>query len=296
MISFTPLELSDKERVQQYTFCTERRNCDLSFANLYSWRFLYHTQIAEEAGFLLFRFYVEGELTYMMPVGGGQLADIVPDLMDDARQQGHPFCMAGLSAECCNRLEANFPGRFVYESDRDYADYIYLRTDLSALRGKKYQPKRNHLNKFRTSYPDYVFRPLTPELVSECLRLENEWCKANNCSENQALMAERRSMENALEHMEELGLLGGVLYAQGRMVAFTYGMAINSDTFDVCVEKADATVDGAYTMINREFSAGLPEQFTYINREEDLGLDGLRKAKLSYHPSILLDKFTARAR
>lgn len=293
MIPFKPIELEDRARVLYYTLSSPRRNCDLSFVNLYSWSFLYQTEIAEQDGFLLFRFYVDGGLAYMMPVGEGDVRPVVAALMEYADRLNAPFRMLGVCVNMKETLEQAFPGRFRFTSDRDYADYIYLRSDLATLRGKKFQPKRNHVNKFKASYPDYEYRQLTPELVPECLRLEALWCKANDCAENAALQAERRSMTNALENMEKLGLTGGVLHVQGNIVAFTFGAPINKETFDTCVEKADTSIEGSYAMINYEFANRIPEQYIYVNREEDLGLEGLRKAKLSYQPETILEKYMA---
>ena len=265
MITFRPIELEDKVRVQRYTLDSTRRNCDLSFVNLYSWRFLYLTQLAEKDGFLLFRFYVDNELAYLMPVGQGDIKAIVGELMADADRQGAPFRLLGVCADMCDELEQAFPGRFTFTSDRDYSDYIYLRSDLATLHGKKFQAKRNHINRFRSLYPDYEYRPLTPELIPECLRLESQWCKANDCAENEALQNERRSMTAALQAMEHLDVTGGVLHVGGKIVAFTFGAPINHETFDTCVEKADTEIEGAYTMINYEFANRIPEQYIYIN-------------------------------
>lgn len=292
MIEFRPLELEDKERIQHYTLNSRRQNCDLSFANLFSWRFYYRTQWAEWRNFLLFRFQVgDGQLAYMMPVGEGSLKSVVEAMMEDAQHQGVPFLMLGVCAGMRAELESEFPERFDFQLDRDYFDYIYLRSDLASLRGKKFQSKRNHINRFKAAYPGYEYKELTPDLVPECLRLENSWCKANDCAENRALLDERCSMTTALQHIEQLDIQGGVLYVDGRMVAFTYGAPINADTFDTCVEKADTDIDGSYAMINYEFARRIPEQYTFINREEDLGLEGLRKAKLSYQPEVLLEKY-----
>ena len=129
---------------------------------------------------------------------------------------------------------------------------------------------------FKASYPDYEYKELSPELVPECLRLESEWCKANDCAENEALIAERRSMTDALKHISELDLQGGVLHVGGKIVAFTFGAPINNETFDTCVEKANTDIEGAYAMINYEFAGHIPEQYIYINREEGVGLEGLR--------------------
>ena len=291
MIAFRPIELEDKERVQRYTLTSLRRNCDLSFVNLYGWRFLYRTQIAEMNGFVLIRFYLDDEPVYMMPVGEGDILPVIEALREDARALQAPFRMLGVCLDMCDELKAAYPDQLSFEADRDFFDYVYLHTDLSTLRGKKFQPKRNHINRFRAMYPDYEYKPLTPELVPECLRLESLWCKANDCAENEALQDERRFMGQVLPHLSELEVVGGVLHVNGDIVAFTFGGAINQETFDTCVEKADTDIEGAYAMINYEFANHLPEQYVYINREEDLGLEGLRKAKLSYQPEILLEKY-----
>ena len=290
MIGFQKLTISAKSIVQKYTLNSRRRNCDLSFANLYSWWFLYETEYTEYEGFLLLRYKLEGEFAYMMPVGRGDLKAVLEAVIDDARSLGHTFRMFGVSQGMRADLDDVMPDSFVFTPQREYFDYIYHRTDLATLSGKKYQPKRNFVNRFIRNYPNYEYKELIPDLVPECLMLETAWYNVNDNKEQKALEAERRSMTEALNHMEELELRGGVLHVDGNIIAFTYGALINEETFDVCVEKASTIVEGAYTMINYEFARHLPEKYIYINREEDLGIDGLRKAKLSYHPFVLLEK------
>lgn len=291
MIEFKDITLQDKDTITAYTMHSSRRNCDLSFSNLCSWRFLYDTQFALVDDFLVFKFWADGELAYMMPVGNGDLSKVLKLLVEDAHREGQPFCMLGVCSCMREELEAILPGQFIFTADRDYADYIYLRTDLATLKGKKFQPKRNHINKFRNSYPDHEYAPITPDRIQECLDLEAEWCKVNHCDQQEGTGNERRALIYALHHFEELGLTGGILHANGKIVAFTFGMPINQNTFGVHVEKADTTIDGAYATINYEFANRIPEQYTYINREEDLGLEGLRKAKLSYQPETILEKY-----
>ena len=141
----------------------------------------------------------------------------------------------------------------------------------------------------------YEYLPITQEIVPQCLELERQWFKANNESaeEEEELSDERRSLTYALHHAEELDLTGGAIRVEGKIIAFSFGAPINHDTFGVHVEKADVSYEGAYTVINQEFAAHLPEQYTYVNREEDLGIPGLRQAKLSYQPAILLEKGAA---
>uniref|UniRef100_UPI0035A00C73 DUF2156 domain-containing protein n=1 Tax=Prevotella heparinolytica TaxID=28113 RepID=UPI0035A00C73 len=283
MISFKDIELSDRELITRYTQNSPRRNCDLSFSNLCSWRFLYNTQFAILDGYLLLKFWAEEELVYMMPIGNGDLKKVLEALIEDAHQEGKPFCLLGICSGMCSELETFMPGKFQFTADRDYADYLYLRTDLATLSGKKLQAKRNHVNKFKRTY-NYEYTPITPDRIQECLELEAIWCKANNCDQHEGTGNERRALVYALRHFDELGLMGGILHVDGKIVAFTFGMPINQDTFGVHVEKADTSIDGTYAMINHEFAKHIPEQYIYINREEDLGIEGLRKAKLSYQP------------
>jgi hypothetical protein len=254
---------------------------------------LYHTKFAIINNFLVFKFWAGDELAYMMPVGEGNLEETLNELIEDARQEGEPFCMLGVCSCMREDLEAIMPGQFGFTVDRDYADYIYLRSDLATLKGKKFQSKRNHINKFRNTYPDYKYSPITKDRIQECLELEAKWCKANDCDQQEGTGNERRALIYALNHFEELGLTGGILHVNGQIVAFTFGMPINKETFGVHVEKADTSIDGAYAMINYEFANHIPEQYIYINREEDLGIEGLRKAKLSYHPETILEKYMA---
>ena len=293
MIPFKDITLADKDTITSFTMKSDRRNCDLSFSNLCSWRFLYDTQFAVVDNFLVFKFWAGEQLAYMMPVGTGDLKAVLWELIEDARKENQHFCMLGVCSNMRADLEAILPEQFTFTEDRDYADYIYLRSDLSTLKGKKFQAKRNHINRFRNTYPDYEYTPITPDRIQECLDLEAEWCKVNNCDQQEGTGNERRALIYALHNFETLGLTGGILHVNGKIVAFTFGMPINHETFGVHVEKADTSIEGAYAMINYEFANRIPEQYIYINREEDLGLEGLRKAKLSYQPVTILEKYMA---
>jgi predicted acetyltransferase len=292
MLNFRTLTIDDKSLIQSFTLNGDRRNCDLSFANLIGWQFLYGTEIALFDGFLIFRFYADRHLAYMMPLGKGDLCSVLTAMMEDARQMGHPFLMHGLCAGVVDELSCYMPGVFHFICDRDYSDYIYARDDLATLRGKRLQGKRNHANRFWRSNPTSEYRPLTKELVPLCFALDDAWNDTKVGGMTDMLKAEYRSMHYVLEHLEELGIIGGTLFVDGKLVAFTYGDAINQDTFDVCVEKADVYFEGSYAAINQSFVQHLPERFRYINREEDLGVEGLRRAKLSYQPMFILEKFS----
>lgn len=307
MIEFRDVKAKDRELIQSFTLCGERQNCDLSIANIISWRFLYNTQFAVVNDFLVFRFYAGHHLAYMMPIPRPTLkadgtmgvdrneecsARVIRAVREDSIAMGHPFLMMGVCNYMGEIIEQEFPGEFDIKPDRNYADYIYTREKLSTLAGKKLQSKRNHVNKFKNLYPNYEYRPLTKELIPECLKLEQEWriISKDDTELDEGLSEEYRSMTRAFRRWDDLGLIGGTIWVEGKLVAFTFGCPINYNTFDVCVEKADVNYEGSFTIINQEFVKHLPEQYKYINREEDMGEEGLRRAKLSYKPDILLEK------
>lgn len=292
MVSFKPITIEDKDIITAYTQNSNYRNCDFSFVNMCSWRFLYDSEYAVNDGFLLIRFRIEekSRFAYMFPVGNGDLEQAICLLEKDSLEHGHPLLFLGMSPEAKELAEKAFPASFVYMADRNYYDYIYLREDLTLLKGKKFQSKRNHINNFKKQY-DYSYEPLTQEIIPLCLELERQWYKSNLTDKDKdQLSNERRSMTYALQNYDKLDISGGALCVDGKIVAFTYGAPINRDTFGIHVEKADVSYEGAYAMINQEFVSRIPDRFTYINREEDLGIEGLRKAKQSYHPVILLEK------
>ena len=284
---------ADADLLRSFTMESKCMNCDLNVANLCSWQFLYHTEYAVVEDFLVLRFVLDGHVTYMKPIGKGNLRRVLELLMADARTLGDAFRMACVCPCAQGMMDESMPGAFAYTINRDKSDYLYLREKLVTLSGKKLQPKRNHISKFKRSYPNYEYRPLTPELVPDCIRLGEEWCRTNDSRMQYAMQAEQRMIAYALSHIDELHIVGGTLFVEDKMVAFTFGARINAESFDVCVEKADTDYEGAYAMINNEFVSRLPEDIVYINREEDLGLEGLRKAKLSYYPDLILDKMTA---
>ena len=293
MIEFKPVRLEDKQIIERHTMPSGILNCDLAFANMYCWQAMYHSAWAVIDGFLVIRFHIGGseKIGYMQPVGEGDFAGIIPALRADAHAHGQRLRIIGLTDEGREMIRNMHAGLFAFESDRALEDYVYNAEDLRNLTGRRYQPKRNHINRFEAEY-EYRYEPMTRDHAAECMRLEAEWRKTRSGHTGE-LSAEQRAMQRAFAHFDRLGLIGGCIYVGDKLVAFTYGSPINDHTFCVHVEKADTEYDGAFTIINREFVAHLPEQYTLIDREEDLGIPGLRQAKLSYHPAFLEKKYTA---
>ncbi|MDR0700526.1 MAG: phosphatidylglycerol lysyltransferase domain-containing protein [Tannerella sp.] len=297
MLLFKPITVEDKKAITAFTLPGDLPNCDYAFANMCSWSFLYESEYAVMDGFLFVRFYVEEKgkkhLAYMFPAGNGDLKKAITLLEKDAEEMECTLLILGVTPDSKRKLNTLFPDSFTYIMERDYFDYIYLREDLATLKGKKFQPKRNHINKFKKHY-EYTYVPVTPDVVCRCMEVERIWCKANMDGKDQRDLAhENSSMSFALRHFEELGLSGGAILVDGKIIAFTYGSPINHRTFGIHVEKADVHYEGVFSVINQEFAFRIPPQYTYINREEDLGLPGLRKSKLSYNPVLILEKNSA---
>jgi len=265
MLFLKPIQIEDKEAITAYTFPRNFINCDYAFTNMCSWRFLYDSEYTIRDGFLIIRFYVEikghKRLAYMFPVGDGDLKQTIEQMGKDAKASGHSFLILGVTTENKKKLDSLFPDNFTFIPERDYYDYIYLRDDLVTLKGKKYQPKRNHINQFKKKF-DYEYVPITKDIIPECRKLEQVWYEANKDPDNnEDLFHERCSMNFALEHFNELGLLGGAIIVDDKIIAFTFGSPINHTTFGVHVEKADVLYEGVFSVISQAFAKQIPQKY-----------------------------------
>jgi hypothetical protein len=231
---------------------------------------------------------------YLFPVGQGDKKPVLDAIVADAHDRGIPCRLVGLLQEDCATLERLFPGRLRYHFDRDSFDYVYDINDLADLKGRKFQRKRNHLNRFRENNPGHCLEPITRENLPEVEALVDRWYELR-LKENPHgdYHMERAALGKALREREALGMEGLLLRTGEGVVAMTMGAALNHNTFDIHFEKALDIADGAYTAINNGFARYLREKYPqvqFLNREDDLGLEGLRKAKLSYCPHHMVEK------
>ena len=275
----------------------QRMGCEFCFGNVYAWAEKQDTEIAQAGGFFLSRCSPwkedgDGRKIYCLPQGPGDLNEVLPLLREDARRHGAPLMLFGVTSGDIPRLEAARPGGFRYEANRDNADYIYRREDLAGLAGKKYHQKRNHIARFERENT-WRCEVITPAVLDECLEMERQWVARNAEKDPEGLFDERRALERCFANYEAFGLCGVLIRAGGKIVAFTLGEALNEHCFCTHFEKAFTEEPGAYQMINRCFAATCLEGYEFVNREEDLGDEGLRRAKLSYYPAILLEKYLA---
>lgn len=290
---FHEITLEDKAWMDVRLAEDNRNACEYTFANNFIWRKTYGVEVAEICGCLVIRFRQSGEYCYSYPVGAGDKRAAIEQLLLECKSEGRELCMSPLSEADREQLLEWFPGRFLIAPDRDSFDYIYSREKLASLAGKKLHGKRNHIARFKDG-DDWSYEPMTEENLEECRRMTYTWIKMRSEKWNEEMEAEIMVLHEAFDHRKELGLIGGVLRKAGEIVAFTLGEPLNQDTFVVHFEKAYPDMQGAYPMINQQFVQHACEGYTYVNREEDTGDLGLRKAKLSYYPEILLKKYIAR--
>lgn len=291
-LNFRDIRITDKELIESYTVKAESRSCDLAFTNIYCWKEFYHSQIAIVEGFLVIRFLIDGtdKLGYMYPLGDGDASSILPLLEADAKQHNSNLRLYGVPKDAIRQIKL-YNAMYAVVSSRAEADYIYTAFSLSSLSGAKLKSKRNFVKGFTQLY-NYTYKPLKSDDIDECLEICRMWLDGQR-KQDKSHEEEYRAIKLAFYNFQQLDLRGGCIRVDGKMVAFTYGSAINNNTFCIHVEKALPEYRGAYAAINKLFVENLPYQYIWINREEDMGLAGLRKAKLSYHPFMIDRKYRA---
>lgn len=292
MINFKQITLSDKKAIDACFEGNTYRACDFCFANLYSWNARFKTVFAIIHRTIFLRLQEsDGQLYYMMPIGKMPIRDAFELIVKDARENRIPFQMKGISNKMWEVIQREIPGEFRRLPDRNNDEYIYFSEKLVKLSGKKLQSKRNHINRFKADNPDWVYFPLISKTeLDECVAMLDEWENVNAMKIDFSQRYDYIATKIMLENFEYLQLRGGAIRVNGKIVAFTIGEPLTADTFVVHVEKAFGEMNGAYTMINQQFIEHEASGFTYINREEDMGMDNLRKAKMSYYPDIQLEE------
>ena len=296
MLTFLPLSLTDKPKIKLAAAAENTRSADYCFGNMFLWDETYQQMLAASGQRLVILCCSHEYPEFLFPIGSGDLAPVIEEMREYAMLCGFPLVIHGLEERHAATLDCIFPGRFLFTENREYADYIYRADKLISLNGKHLHGKRNHCNRFESEH-DWSFRALTAADEPACISLLEHWAAEETQEGSGCINGERAAILRAFEYYDALGLLGGALFAEGELVAFAIGEPISSDTFDVHFEKARADINGAYPMINREFVRLIctaRPNIRYANREDDIGLDNLRRSKESYSPDILLRKFTAR--
>lgn len=290
MDGFHTPQLKDKEWVTDIVSNSSVLNCDAPFGTNYVWSKTYGTQICHYDNFLLTIYNFDDGMLYCdFPIGqAGDIKAAVNYMLKYAAAKGLTPSVTCSGTEQKQQMEQLFGNKFICESIRDNAEYIYLSEDLAFLRGRKLHGKRNHINKFNEVY-NWSYEEINPNNYAQALDVAKQWCAAHGVHGKEGLSSESCAIKASFKHYEELGFYGGLLKIDGKAAAMTVGEEINKDCFVVHFEKALDGYDGLYAAINNQFSKRLTK-YKYLNREEDMGIEGLRKAKLSYRPAILLEK------
>jgi len=328
VIAFKKIGFEDLDIFHSYLRWEDVQGCEWSDINLLTWN-RYGLEYAIVEGCLVLRFIYNGQYTHTMPLPpvpevvehprlaevlggdarycasadqrhdnngpGSGLAGVIRTLRDECFAHHQPFSITNLNQPEIDFLQWAFPGEFEFsEPMTERYDYICLKENIINLPGHVLRPKRQHLSQFPKFYPNHEYRALEPSMFPECLALLQQWSDnaeaLGHLQGADSKVMERDSIGHVFDNWEQFGAIGGALFVDSKMVAFTYGVPINGNTFDLCVEKGDIAYKGVYTVVRHNFMLQIPEQYTYINLEEDMGLPGLRRAKSSYHPAYQIKK------
>lgn len=286
--TFKPLELADCATLHEWLWRFQPETSELTFTNLFIWR-----------GYFGWEWTCDGDWLWLVAASRGYA---LPPIGPRPRAEAARRLLAYLRDERgvvprLERADATLAAELIgfpdvaIEPTRDQFDYVYCTEELLTLAGRKYSTKRNLLNRFRREHPEAVYAPLTPAMTAACQELTGRWCELRHCDEDLGLLGEWEAVQQALMHFEALQLQGGAILLEGQIMAFAVGEPLNARTAVIHIEKADPTITGLYAMINQQFAAQAWAAFPFINREQDLGDEGLRRAKLSYNPDRLVEKF-----
>lgn len=268
-------------------------SADYNFGNIFLWDDSFHQQVGQLEERLIVMPCYEEKPSFAWPVGSGQVATVLECMHQYARANGFPFVLRGVTAEHLPAVHSLWGNKCTIKDERDYWDYLYSAEKLDTLSGKKLHGKRNHINRF-TAENNWRFAPLFPDSLPACQALLDEWMTLCGEDERDGIDEEYAAIHRAFQYYEALQLEGGTLWVEDRLAAFTIGEVISSNTFNVHFEKAYASINGAYTMVNREFVRQIRQnhpEIQWINREDDTGRPSLRQSKLSYQPDRMVEKY-----
>lgn len=290
MDTFKKPEISDKVWVDEILKSFYAPSLEYSFSTLFLWADIIDTKIAKHKSCLIARY---GENHYLFPAGNND-EDKISAIEWILKHSDSAVSFGGVGEKEKEFLEKNFSKKFSYTENRNMGDYVYTTEQLSTLKGKKLSSKRNHINRFLENNPDWVYEKIDANNICEADQMHNEWEKMADAKSHKGLIDEGKVVKKALKYYDELGFFGGLLRVGGKVIAFSLGDELNQDTFLVHIEKAFYDIQGAYPMINKQFVLANCMDYKFINREEDTGDEGLRKAKLSYCPLEIIKKYTVK--
>ena len=295
MFEFRKIELSDRSEIIKRLAVSDNRGCEYSFANNCAWQRLSNSLICIYGDFYILMGYSDGKPFVFFPAGvkrdtegKARIIALFDELEAYFSTLGCKLRVFSVRRDDLPWLTDVYGDRISYSFDPADSDYIYNASDLIELAGKKYHGKRNHIKRFMEN--DWSFSPINESSIDECVIFTTEIYNDNGDTRGSASI-EQYAIHTFLMNMDALDLKGGILRVDGDIVGLTIGEQLNSDTFVIHIEKARSDIKGAYPMLFNQFVKMYASGMRYINREEDMGIEGLRRSKLSYHPEFLLDKY-----
>lgn len=294
-MDFSDITLKDKQLFDRYLKLYNPQESEFTFTNIYAWRKYYRFRYTILNDLLCIIATPSGLEPYALsPVGeleSQRMDKSIRSLTDYFKENGFRPTFRKVEEGHLDYFKNHVKSSEDIVYDRDNSDYVYSTSDLIYLKGKKFDGKRNHINKFK-SKNQFEYTPLDETLIDECNRIMEDWCREKNCSCQEGQYCERQANLELLKSYSYLGCKGALISVNGRYEAFTVGEMLNTDTAVIHIEKANTSIQGLYPFINQQFVEREWSGTLYINREQDLGLEGMRKAKLSYNPVRMIDKYT----
>lgn len=289
MLEFKKIEIEDVDVFNRFIKLDTERSCENTFINLFMWQSCYNNMIAVENDTLFIKSGSGENQSFALPIGGDIKSGV--EKIKEYCNEKPVFWLQ--DSERFEEFKAIYGNEYTLEEIRENFDYIYLRENLATLQGKKFHSKRNHINSFSKKY-QWRYESVNRTNIDAVKLCAEKWYKEKQDKMDRHMICEKNGLEIILNNFEKLNIKAGAIFVENDVVAFTIGSPISSEIYNIHTEKALADFSEGYTVINREFAKNELGEYKYINREDDIGLEGLRKAKLSYYPDILLKKYVAR--
>ncbi len=287
---FKEVDLSAQGIINNYLSRYPLEASEYTFTNIFAFRMAYNFRISLLKDNLLILKGTE-PLSLFCPIGNTHMFEVMNEIAEYVKDSNVEYLLERIP-ESFLHTYIKGDNRFIVEEDRDSFDYLFNVKELIDLKGPRFHDKRNKVNKFRKLYEyEYEYVPLTSALVDECLEYEDYWCETRECGKFPGLEKERCAILEILNNFDALRMTGGVIRIENKIAALTLGEKILPDTFVIHIEKANADIPGLYQVINQEFLSHEAVGCRYVNREQDLGIPGLRKSKLSYNPVKFVKKY-----
>lgn len=290
---FKDVDLSSQEVFNRFLSRFPLEASEYNFTNIFAFRKAYSFKVSLLYDNLMILRDSE-PVSVFCPVGNSQIPKVFEQLFSYMRTRTEdPYLERVPESFVKKYLTVN--KNLIAQEERDHFDYVYLVKELAQLRGNKFHDKKNKINKFKSIY-QYQYQTLTPYLIDECIEFEDDWCEKRDCGKFPGLEREQCAILEMLNNFSALNITGGIIRVDNRIVALTLGEKFLKDTMAIHIEKANADIPGLYQVINQEFLKHEAGGCIYVNREQDLGIDGLRQSKMSYNPLRFIKKYKIKCR